>query len=112
VNSYIARVPITGFPKGAYDQWSEQDKSKAYKRLGGFCEYLCVDAYSKDAFPNEHEAQLATAEVKVCLSACIINHMPPDYPAMSGLKQRMRANFDEAKRLGSKLPWPLPHKWW
>jgi hypothetical protein len=112
MNTYIAQMPIAGLPRGAYDQWSDADKINAYKRLGGFCEYLCVDAYAPGgSFPNERAAQLAAAEAKVCLSACIINHMPPDYPAMSGLKKRMRVNFDEAKRLGSKLPWPLPQSW-
>ncbi len=110
VNSYIARAPITGLPAGAYNQWSDQERITAHKRIGSFCEYLCVDAYGKGSFPNAQSADRAKAEAKVCLGACILNHLPPDYPAMPQLRQQVSTDYAEAKRLGSTIPWPLPQK--
>jgi hypothetical protein len=110
INSYIARAPIAGLPAGAYNQWSDAERVAAHKRIGGFCEFLCVDAYGSSSFPNAQAADRAKAEAKVCLGACVANHLPPDYPAMAQLKQQVHTDYAEAKRLGSRLPWPLPQK--
>ncbi len=110
INSYIARAPIAGLPKGAYNQWSDQERITAHKRIGGFCDYLCVDAYGNGSFTSVQAADRAKAEAKVCLGACILNHLPPDYPNMPQLKQQVSTDYAEAKRLGSTLPWPLPQK--
>ena len=44
VNAHIAKAPITGLPPGLYSQWTEEQKKTAIKRVGGFCEFLCVDS--------------------------------------------------------------------
>jgi hypothetical protein len=108
VNAYISRAPIAGLPPGTYSQWSETQKRTAYTRIGGFCQYLCVDAYSSTSFPNVAAAERAKAEVKVCLGACIVNHLPADFPQLPDLKQQLRADYDKARQLGSAMRWPLP----
>lgn len=108
VNAYIAKAPIAGLPPGTYGQWTEEQKKAAIKRVGGFCEFLCVDSYGSTSFPNMAAAERAKAEAKVCLAACIVNHLPPDYPQLSAMKQDLRADFDKAKKLGSAIVWPLP----
>jgi len=110
VNAYIAKAPITGLPPGAYSRWTEEQKKTAFTRIGGFCQFLCVDSYGNTAFPNKATADRAKAEAKVCLAACIVNHLPPDYPQLSGMKQDLRADFEKAKKLGSTIGWPLPGK--
>jgi hypothetical protein len=110
VNAYIARAPIAGLPSGTYSQWTEAQRRTAFTRIGGFCQYLCVDAYSKSSFPNVAAAERAKAEVKVCLGACIINHLPADFPQIAELKQQLRNDYDKAKQLGSAVLWPLPQK--
>ncbi len=110
VNAYIAKAPITGLPPGAYGQWSEEQKKTAIKRVGGFCEFLCVDSYGSTSFPNKAAADRAKAEAKVCLAACIVNHLPADYPQLSAMKQDLHADFEVAKKLGSAIAWPLPGK--
>jgi hypothetical protein len=108
VNAYIAKAPIAGLPPGVYAQWSEEQKRTAFKRIGGFCEFMCVDSYGNASFPNVAAAERAKAEAKVCLGACIFNHLPADYPQLSAMKSDLRADFDKAKDLGSKMKWPLP----
>lgn len=109
-NAYIAKAPIAGLPPGNYGQWTEEQRSTALSRVGGFCKFLCVDPYGNTAFPNVAAAERAKAEVKVCLAACIVNHLPPDYPQLAAMKQDLRADYDKAKKLGSPIAWPLPGK--
>jgi hypothetical protein len=108
VNAYIASAPIAGLPPGAYAQWSDGQRATALKRIGGFCEFMCVDSHGNESFPNMAAAERAKAEVKVCLAACIVNHLPPDYPQFAAMKGDLRADFDKAKQLGSHMKWPLP----
>jgi hypothetical protein len=110
VNAYIAKAPITGLPPGTYSQWTEEQKKTAIKRVGGFCEFLCVDSYGNTSFPDKAAAERAKAEAKVCLAACIVNHLPADYPQLNAMKQDLRADFEKAKKLGSAIAWPLPGK--
>jgi hypothetical protein len=110
LNAYVVKAPIAGLPKGPFSQWSEVDKKNAVERVGGFCRYLCVEAYENNAFPNEAAANLARAEVKVCLGACIAAHLPADHPQLATIKEQLRANYEKAKQLGSSTPWPLPGK--
>jgi hypothetical protein len=109
-NAYIARAPIAGLPPGTYSQWTEAQRKTAYRRIGGFCEFLCVDAYGNRSFPNVAAAEKAKAEVKVCLGACIVNHLPADFPQLAELKQQLRADYDKARQLGSPIKWPLQGK--
>jgi hypothetical protein len=110
VNAYIAKAPIMGLPPGAYGQWTEEQKKTAIKRVGGFCEFLCVDSHGDTTFPSKAAADRAKAEAKVCLAACIVNHLPGDYPQLTAMKQDLRADFEKAKTLGSAMAWPLPVK--
>ncbi len=110
LNAYIAKAPITGLPPGTYSRWTDEQKKTAIKRVGGFCEFLCVDSYGSTSFPNKAAADRATAEAKVCLAACIINHLPADYPQLVAMKQDLRADFEKARKLGSAMAWPLPGK--
>lgn len=110
LNAYVIKAPIEGLPKGAYAQWTDEQKKAAVERISGFCKYLCVDAYENNAFASEAAAKLATAEVKVCLGACIASHLPPDHPQLPLIKQQLRSNYESAKQLGSTTPWPLPDK--
>jgi len=110
VNAYIAKAPITGLPPGTYGQWTEEQKKTAIKRVGGFCEFLCVDSYGDTSFSDKAAAERAKAEAKVCLAACIVNHLPADYPQLNAMKQDLRADFEKAKKLGSAIAWPLPGK--
>ncbi len=108
VNAYIAKTPIAGLPAGSFSQWTEEQKKTAITRIGGFCEFLCVDP--PRTLPNVAAVELTKAEAKVCLAACIVNHLPPDYPQLMGMKQDLRINYDRAKKLGSAMGWPLPGK--
>jgi len=108
VNAYIARAPIAGLPGGTYSQWTETQRKTVVARIGGFCQYLCVDAYNNKSFSNAAAAERTKAEVKVCLGACIANHLPADHPQLAELKQQLRADYDKARQLGSPMRWPLP----
>jgi hypothetical protein len=108
VNAYIAKAPIAGLPPGNYAQWGEEQRQTAFKRIGGFCEFMCVDSYGNTSFSDKLAAERAKAEAKVCLAACIVGHLPPDYPQFAAMKGDLRADFDKAKGLGSKMKWPLP----
>jgi hypothetical protein len=110
LNAHIAKAPIAGLPPGTYSQWTDEQKKTAMRRVGGFCEFLCVDSYGSASFPNVAAAERAKAEAKVCLAACIVNHLPADYPQLNGMKQDLRADFEKAKKLGSPIKWPLPEK--
>ena len=110
VNAHIAKAPIAGLPPGSYSQWTEEQKKTAIKRVGGFCEFLCVDSYGSTSFSNKAAADRAKAEAKVCLAACIVSHLPPDYPQLSAMKQDLRADFEKARKLGSTIVWPLSGK--
>jgi hypothetical protein len=110
LNAHIAKAPIAGLPPGTYSQWTDEQKKTAIRRVGGFCEFLCVDSYGNASFPNVAAAERARAEAKVCLAACIVNHLPADYPHLNGMKQDLRADFEKAKKLGSPIKWPLPEK--
>ena len=110
VNAHIAKAPIAGLPPGSFSQWTEEQKKTAIKRVGGFCEFLCVDSYGSTSFSNKAEADRAKAEAKVCLAACIVSHLPPDYPQLSAMKQDLRADFEKARKLGSAIVWPLSGK--
>jgi hypothetical protein len=110
VNAYIAKAPIAGLPSGTYSQWTDAQRRTAYTRIGGFCQFLCVDAYANRSFSNVAAAERAKAEVKVCLGACIVNHLPADFPQLPELKQQLRDDYGKARQLGSPLKWPLPGK--
>ena len=110
VNAYIAKAPIAGLPPGSYSQWTDDQKKTVIKRVGGFCEFLCVDSYGNASFPNVAAAERAKAEAKVCLAACIVNHLPPDYPQLPAMKQDLRADFEKARKLGSAIVWPLTER--
>jgi hypothetical protein len=110
INGYIAKAPIAGLPAGPYAKWTEAQKQDARSRIGGFCQFLCVDSFGNATFPNAQAAALGVAEIEVCLGACILNHLPPDYPELPALKRQLHVNFDKAKKLGSQIPWPLPDK--
>lgn len=108
LNVYIAKAPISGLPPGDYSQWTAEQKKTAIKRIGGFCEFLCVDSYGSASFPNQAAAERAKAEAKVCLGGCIVNHLPADYPQLSAMKEDLFSDFEKAKKLGSPIGWPLP----
>jgi len=110
LNAFIAKAPIAGLPPGTYSRWTEEQKKTVIKRVGGFCEFLCVDSYGNTSFPNKAAAERAKADAKVCLAACIVNHLPADYPQLAAMKQDLRADFEKAKKLGSAMAWPLPGK--
>ncbi len=110
VNAHIAKAPIAGLPPGTYNKWTDEQKKTAIKRVGGFCEFLCVDSYGNTSFRNQAAAERAKAEAKVCLAACIVNHLPPDYPQLAAMEQDLRADFEKARKLGSAIAWPLQGK--
>ncbi|MFT4077865.1 hypothetical protein [Rhodomicrobium lacus] len=105
---YIATAPISGLPKGPFSSWSDAERGAALKRIGGFCQFLCVDSFGNTAFPNIAAAERARAEAKLCLQACVVGHLPADYPNRDTMKQDLRAAYDTARRQGSPVAWPLP----
>lgn len=108
LNAYIAKAPIAGLPQGTYARWTEEEKKQAVTRVSGFCQFLCVDSYRNASFPDEAAAERVRADIKVCLGACIVNHLPQDHPQFPALLAELRANFEKAKQMGSRAPWPLP----
>jgi len=108
--AYIATAPISGLPPGPYKTWSEDQKALALKRIGGFCQFLCVDSFGTTTFRNVAAAERARAEAKVCLQACTLGHVPKDYPNRDAMKQDLRAAHEAAKKLGSAIAWPLPNE--
>ena len=109
VNAYISRAPIAGLPQGPYSRWTDEQKKLAFKRVVGFCDFLCVDSHSK-SYPSKAAADRATSEAKTCLGACVVNHLPQDFPQRAALKAQLRADYERAKQLGSTVPWPLPDR--
>ncbi|MGA7328492.1 MAG: hypothetical protein WBX25_29380 [Rhodomicrobium sp.] len=108
VNAYIAKVPIAGLPGGPYAQWTEEQRKTAFQRVESFCRYVCVDRYTNASFPDKAAAMRAMAEAKVCLGACVFNHLPADYPNLSSVKQETLTDYNKARQLGSQVTWPLP----
>ncbi len=109
VNAYIAKVPIAGLPSGQYAQWTEEQRKTVFQRVESFCWYLCVDRYANASFPDKAAAMRAMAEARVCLGACVFNHLPADYPNLSNIKQETLTDYNKARQLGSQVTWPLPH---
>jgi hypothetical protein len=110
VNAYIVKAPIAGVPSGPFSGWSEAERQVAFGRVRGFCEFLCVDKYKGERFPDKATVERTAAEAKVCLGSCIAAHLPPDYPHYADLARQLHADYDKAHELGSKLAWPLPGK--
>ncbi len=108
--AYIANVPISGLPPGTYSQWTEPQRKMAFEHVDGFCRFLCLDKFSNLSFPDRASAARAAAGAKVCLGACIVNHLPADYPGLGKLKQELHGDWEKARQLGSAAPWPLPGK--
>jgi hypothetical protein len=109
VNAYIARAPIAGVPNAPYGQWNEEQKKGAFKRVVSFCEFLCIDSRAA-SYLDKAAADRATAEAKTCLGACIVNHLPQDFPQLAALKTQLRSDYEKAKQLGSSIAWPLQGK--
>jgi len=107
VNAYIAKAPITGVPSTAYSAWTGEQKTTAFKRVVSFCQFLCVDPRANN-YASQQSAELATAEAKTCLGACVVNHLPPDFPQYAALQAQLKTDFARAKQLGSAIAWPLP----
>ncbi|ADP69429.1 hypothetical protein Rvan_0139 [Rhodomicrobium vannielii ATCC 17100] len=105
---YIATAPISGLPKGLYKDWTDDEKGTAFKRIGGFCQFLCVDSFGNTTFPNVAAADRARAEAKLCLQACVVGHLPRDYPNRDAMKEDLRVAYDAARKQGSAVAWPLP----
>jgi hypothetical protein len=105
VNAYIAKAPIAGVPNTPYGQWNEEQKKGTFKRVVSFCEFLCVDSHAA-SYPNKAAADRATAEAKTCLGACVVNHLPQDFPQLAALKAQLRSDYEKAKQLGSSIAWP------
>jgi hypothetical protein len=110
VNAYIVKAPIAGLPSGPFGGWSEAERQVAFGRVRGFCEFLCVDKYKGERFPDKATVERTAAEAKVCLGSCIAAHLPPDYPHYAELTKQLHTDFDRARQLGSKMSWPLPGK--
>lgn len=110
VNAYIVKAPIAGAPSGPFSHWSEAERQVAFGRVKGFCEFLCVDKYKGERFPDKATAERTAVEAKVCLGACIAGHLPADYPHYADLTKQLHADYDKARQLGSKQAWPLPGK--
>jgi len=108
INAYIVKAPIAGLPSGPFSQWTEAQRETAFGRVRGFCQFLCVDKYGSETFPDRATAERTALEAKVCLGACIAGHLPPDYPRYADLTKQLHADYDKARQLGSKIPWPLP----
>jgi hypothetical protein len=107
VNAYIAKAPIAGVPAGPYGQWSEDQKKTAFKRVAGFCQFLCVDPKAQ-TYASPQAAEIATAEAKTCLGACVVSHLPLDFPRYNDLQAQLKSDYARAKQLGSRISWPLP----
>jgi hypothetical protein len=106
VNAYIAKAPVAGVPTAPYGQWTDEQKKNAFKRLAGFCQFLCVDSHAHNYF-SEQAAAIATAEAKTCLDACMVNHLPQDFPRYADLQAQLKSDYTKARQLGSTIPWPL-----
>jgi hypothetical protein len=109
VNAYIAKAPIAGVPSSRYSEWTAEEKKSAFKRVVGFCQFLCVDPRAGN-YSSQAAADLATAEAKTCLGACVVNHLPADFPQYAALQSQLKSDYTRAKQLGSPIPWPLPGK--
>jgi hypothetical protein len=110
VAAYAVNAPISGLPASPYSQWTPAQRQATFGKVRGFCQFLCVDKYANAAFPNKAAADRAAAVAKVCLEACIVSHLPADYPQIADLKQDLRKEHTKAKQLGADMPWPLPGK--
>jgi hypothetical protein len=110
VNAYAVKAPISGIPTSAYSEWTETQRQSTFGKVRGFCQFLCVDKYATAAFPDKAAADRTATTAKVCLEACIVAHLPADYPQLADLTEQLRADYGKAKQLGSAIPWPLPGK--
>ena len=110
VAAYAVNAPISGLPAVPYSQWTPAQRLSTFGKVRGFCQFLCVDKYETASFPKKAAVDRAAAVAKVCLEACIVGHLPADYPQIADLKQELHKDFDKAKQLGAGLSWPLPGK--
>jgi hypothetical protein len=110
VSAYAVKAPISGLPSGPYAKWTEPQRQSTFGKVRGFCQFLCVDKYAATAFPDKATAERTATTARVCLEACIVAHLPADYPNAADLMKDLRTDYDKAKKLGAALPWPLPGK--
>ncbi len=110
INAYAVRAPVSGLPKAPFSQWTDGQRQTVFGRVRGFCQFLCADKYANMTFPNRAVADRTVAETKICLGACVAGHLPADYPALGELTRQLRADYEQAQKMGSTTPWPLPGK--
>ena len=110
VAAYAVKAPISGLPSGPYSQWTVAQRQSTFGKVRGFCQFLCVDKYATTAFADKATAERTATTARVCLEACIVAHLPADYPQVADLKKDLRTDYDKARQLGAAMPWPLPGK--
>jgi len=110
INAYAVKAPISGLPKGPYSQWTAKQRQMVFGHIRSFCQFLCMDKNANMVFPDRASADRTMAESKICLGGCIAGHLPADYPGLGEFKQQLRADYDQARKMGSTTPWPLPGK--
>jgi hypothetical protein len=107
INAYAIKAPISGLPKGPYSHWTAGQRQSVFGHVRGFCQFLCMDKYANMTFPDRTAADRTVTESKICLGACIAEHLPSDYPGLAELTRQLRTDYNHAKQLGSTTPWPL-----
>jgi hypothetical protein len=108
INAKIAQSRFDDLPSGPYSGWTDDQKRTAAPRVAASCAVTCGDVYSGLRRP-ESEEDRTLVESRLCGWQCIAGHLPPDHPLMAELRVFMRKDYEEAKRLGSPLPSPLPN---
>jgi hypothetical protein len=105
LNAQVARLPVPEIPAGPYAGWFEEDKKSAFEKVGFPCVGVCGDAYQGLHRPNS-ENKRTEAETIICVTQCVGWHLPPDYPLIPKLKEKLDQYYEKAHQSGSPLPPP------
>jgi hypothetical protein len=97
--------PIEGLPAGPYGEWTEDQKSEAFKLIKLSCLRISIagimSLVREDASNDQrHE------EIQTLAAACIAMHLPSDHPAKKEYQAVAIKHYNAAKAAGSTFPPP------
>jgi hypothetical protein len=94
---------VSGIPPGSYASWTNEQKQQAANALKAMSERQCKP-YTDAAMAGSVRASY---EAATCTLGCYVNNLPNDYPRLDEYKRDALANYQNARSMGSNMPYPI-----